>query len=70
MFPPQGSGRLNGYVQVVSTSARKLKGVRVRLVRRLALAFPSGREDDDVVEKELVIGSGPEGLQLQKGLSM
>ncbi|KAL7410772.1 hypothetical protein BDY24DRAFT_398429 [Mrakia frigida] len=66
----QGSGRINGYLQVVSTSAKKIQGIRVRLVRRQVLAFPQDHgleEEDEVVEAELMLGA--EGMELSKGIS-
>ena len=51
---------------------RKIQGIRVRLVRRMKLAFPDDHgleEEDEVVEKELILGQ-PEGITLPKGISM
>jgi hypothetical protein len=65
----QGSGRINGYLQIVSASAKKIQGIRIRLVRRQVLVFNHGldEEQDEVVESELLLGS--EGMELPKGIS-
>ena len=66
----QGSGRINGYLQIISTSTKKIQGIRVRFVRRQVLAFPQDHgleEEDEVVEAELMLGA--EGMELPKGIS-
>ena len=64
---------MNGFVHVTAAREKTIEGIRVSLVGRQKLYFPSdgGRaEDTEILMREIVLGGpGTDGIQLKAGLN-